>query len=245
MEGNNDFSCSPTQPLPSPGPPPSSPGSLILLLLFLWLHVIIDTKTFITKCMKTISLNRKVHDRDIQHAVHFCLRETVWLFSLEVFKFVVFPSSYFQKGTPWVNSYFLHLWQPGLVRWCTLAPSRTSPKMVADCSTYLHIFATGLELAYFLFLFNVYFNDYSFEFVAANWRPSGLRAFDLVSSRVWWEAATNTRRPSGWLLPIHSIFKLAAHRLLSWLGFRDCLPFMFLFISPLLCSYSLFLYLSP
>ena len=31
----------------------------------------------------------------------------------------------------------------------------------------------------------------------ARWRALGLRAFDLVSSRVWWEAATNIWRALG------------------------------------------------
>ena len=53
------------------------------------------------RLVKTIILNRKVQERDIQHVVHIFIGETFWLSSLKVssrvLRVVVFPSSYYQR----------------------------------------------------------------------------------------------------------------------------------------------------
>ena len=49
----------------------------------------------------------------------------------------------------------------------------------------------------------------------------GLRAFDLVSSRVWWEAATNTRR-AAFLSPLHPLYSARPHGLVQSIFWHTC-----------------------
>ena len=56
---------------------------------------------------------------------------------------IVFHSSQFSKGTPEVHSFFCTKVSPQqhLVRWCGLAPLRSSPQMGTSFSAHLHIIA--------------------------------------------------------------------------------------------------------
>ena len=94
----------------------------------------------------------------------------------------------FDEGTPEFHSFFFYIRASsqlsGLVLWCRLVSSRSWTKMCADILTRLLTFTVGLKLTFFCFLSRTLFNDLPFEFVSANYCPSGQSL--LVRSILGW-----------------------------------------------------------